>query len=137
VSLLVLPLLLLAVGCTATTTVTFKGPPGTVMFVNGQPYHLPAPIDLTRPASPGGSTRHDVSVIATVGSQEVRATGHIDVFGFTESDFDKVAVNVCDMQEGQLANLLNGTTVVFRGQSASRQPLYELTLKPGGTGPPK
>ena len=128
-------LMLLLVGCTGTTKVTFRGPPGTVLFVDGKPYHLPTPIELTRPANAGGSTRHDVSLVATVASQELRATGHIDMFGYTESDVDKIATNTCDLQEGQLANLLDGKVVVFRGQSASRQPLYDLTLSQGSAAP--
>jgi len=121
-------MMLMAVGCSGTTTVTFHAPPGTVMFVDGVPHHLPGPIDLTRPASVGASTRHDVSLVATVASTELRAKGHIDMFGYTESDVDATAANICDLQEGHLANLLEGKTVVFKGQSASRQPLYELTL---------
>ncbi len=50
------------------------------------------------------------------------------MFGFTESDLDKIAPNICDLQEGLLANLFEGKTLVFKGQSASRQPLYNLTL---------
>ncbi len=121
-------MMLMAVGCTATTVLTFRAPPNTVMFVDGQPYHIPGAIEFTRPAESDGSIRHDILLIATVASKELRAKGYIDMFGFIESDVDKVAANICDLQEGQLANVFEGTTLVFKGQSASRQPLYELTL---------
>jgi hypothetical protein len=124
----IIGMMLMAVGCTATSVVTFRAPPGSVMFVDGQPYHIPGPIELTRPAGADGSIRHDISLIATVASKELRAKGYIDMFGFTESDLDKIAPNICDLQEGLLANLFEGKTLVFKGQSASRQPLYNLTL---------
>ena len=123
----VMAVLLVTTGCYS-TSINFEGPPKSVMFVEGKPHHLPASIELARPGGTSGKTRHDVSLVSTVGSQELRAKGHIDVFAYEESDVDKMAVNTCVMDEGHLSNLLEGNIVVFTGQSASRQPLYELTL---------
>jgi hypothetical protein len=119
--------LLLAAGC-ASTRITFVGPPGSVITINDKPHHLPATVELTRPAGAGGSTRHNVALVSTVQSKELRAKGHLDLFGYNESDLDKLAVNTCNLDEAQLARILGGTVVIFRGQSASRQPLYDLTL---------
>jgi hypothetical protein len=120
---------LLTVGCTSTTRINFQGPPGAVMFVDKKPYHLPAQIELSRPGGDSGSKRHGVSVAFTAQQgRDVRANGYIDVFGYTESDLDKTAFNPCILDESQLLKTLDGTVVVFRGQSASRQPLYDLTL---------
>lgn len=121
-----LAMLLMTVGC-ATTRINFEGPPGTVMFIDNKPYHLPTDVELSRPGS-SGTSRHDVSLVATVNQQELRAKGHIDVFGYNESDVDKFAPNVCRLDEEHLAQVQNGTVVIFKGQSASRQPIYELTL---------
>jgi hypothetical protein len=122
----ILAMSVLMVGC-AKTRINFVGPPGSVLFVEGKPHHLPASVELSRPGS-SGSQRHDVSLVAKVRSTELRAKGHIDVFGYAESDLDKTAVNTCDLDEPHLAQILDGKVVVFRGQSASRQPLYDLTL---------
>jgi hypothetical protein len=99
------------------------------MSVDDKPYHLPAQVELTRPGSAGQSKRHDVSLVFTSQqSREVRAKGYIDVFGYNESDVDRLVVNTCNLDESQLVKILDGTVVIFKGQSASRQPLYELTL---------
>ena len=119
-------MLLLAGGCT-TTKVNFNGPPNTVMSVDGKRYVLPAQIEMSRPA-PGGSTRHDVSLVATVHSKELRAKGYINILGYEETDADKLAVNTCNLDEDQLAKIFDGNVLRFTGQSASRQPLYEMTL---------
>jgi hypothetical protein len=117
------------IGCTSTTTVNFTGPAGSVLYVDDKPYHLPATVKLTRPSGSSGSKRHDAGLAFTTGqSQEIRAKGYIDVFGYNESDIDKIAVNQCILDEAQLVKMINGSTVVFRGQSASRQPLYDLAL---------
>lgn len=120
-------MLLLSAGC-ASTRLSFVGPPGTVLFIDDKPYHLPATIDLSRPAGSSGSSRHSAEVVATVQSKELRAAGHIDLYGFRESDFDRTAINTCNLDETNLARIFDGAVVVFRGQSASRQPLYDLSL---------
>ena len=125
----VVGVMLLMLGCSSSTRVTFIGPPGSVMFVNDKAYHLPAQVELERPGSVGQSKRHDVSLVFTSEqSKEVRAKGHIDMFGYNESDVDRLAENTCYLDESQLVRILDGTVVIFKGQSATRQPLYELTL---------
>jgi hypothetical protein len=124
----VVGMMLVMVGCSS-TKVVFNGPPGTVMSVSDKPYHLPAQIELERPGSVGQTKRYDVSLVFTTRqSQEVRAKGHIDMIGYNESDADRLAVNTCNLNESELVRLLDGTVVIFKGQSASRQPIYELTL---------
>ena len=121
--------LLLTAGCTTPTRVTFNGPPGSVMFVDAKGYHLPAQVELGRPEAVGQSKRYDVSLVFTSQeSKEVRAKGHIDMLGYNETDVDRLAVNTCNLDESQLVKIPNGTVVIFKGQSASRQPLYEMTL---------
>lgn len=122
--------MLLTIGCTSTTRVNFNGPPGSVLYIDDKPHHLPATVELTRPSGSSGSKRHDAGLVFNLTGQpgEIRARGYIDVFGYNESDVDKVAVNTCNLDEAQLAKIPNGTTVIFKGQSASRQPLYDLTL---------
>ena len=121
-----LAMMLLSVGCT-TTRVNFNGPPNTVMAVDGKRYTLPAQIEMSRPA-PGQTTKHEVSLVATVASKELRAKGNINVFGYDETEADKLAVNTCNLDEAQLAKIFDGNVMRFTGQSASRQPLYELML---------
>jgi hypothetical protein len=121
-----LAMMLLSVGCT-TTRVNFNGPPNTVMMVDGKRYTLPAQIEMSRPA-PGGTTKHDVALVTTVQSKELRAKGHINVFGYDETEADKLAVHTCNLDEAQLANIFSGNVMRFTGQTASRQPLYELML---------
>src|SRR5262245_32142440 len=81
--------MLLTSGCYS-TRINFEGPPQSVMFVEGKPHHLPDSIELSRPGGTSGSNRHDVSLVTTVGKQELRAKGHIDVFAYEESDIDKM-----------------------------------------------
>jgi hypothetical protein len=124
-------LTLLLVGCTETTRINFQGPSGAVLTVDGKPHHIPAAIDISRPKDQGGAKRHPVTLVFTSqASQEIRAQGYIDMFGYHETELDKASVNTCVLDEAQLVKIPQGTTVVFRGQSASRQALYELTLKP-------
>lgn len=122
--------MLLMTGCTSTTRVNFKGPPGSVLYIDDKPHHLPATVELSRPGGSAGSMRHNAGLVFNLPGQpgETRATGFIDVFGYNESDVDKVAVSTCNLDEEQLAMIRDGTTVIFKGQSASRQPLYDLTL---------
>jgi hypothetical protein len=122
--------MLLMVGCTSTTTVNFRGPSGSVLTVDDKPYHLPATIDLTRPSTTGGSMRHEASLSFTSAqSQEISAKGYLDTFGYVESDLDKQALNTCTLDEEQLVKIPDGKTLIFRGQSASHQLIYELTLR--------
>jgi hypothetical protein len=116
----------LMIGCT-TTRVNFDGPPNTVLSVDGKRYVLPAQVEMSRPG-PGSSTRHEVALVATVQNQELRAKGHIDVMGYEETDADKMAINTCHLDEDHLSQIFSGNVLRFTGQSASRQPLYEMML---------
>jgi hypothetical protein len=121
--------MLLMIGCTPTTTVNFSGPPGSVLHIDDKSYDLPATVELARPCGSGGAKRYDASFAFTPAqSQEIRAEGYIDVFGYEESDNDKDAVNQCVFDEAQWVMMVNGTTVVFTQQSVGRQPLYDLAL---------
>ncbi|HSV15046.1 MAG TPA: hypothetical protein VLI90_12375 [Tepidisphaeraceae bacterium] len=123
-------MLLITIGCTATSKVVFNGLPGAVLFLDGQPHHLPSDVKFTRPASASGSTQHDADLAFTSSqSKEIRATGTLNAFAYTESDFDKVAVATCNLGEEQLVKIPNGTTLIFKGQTANRQALYKLTPK--------
>ena len=125
----VFAMMLLMVGCTSPTRVMFNGPPNSVLFVNEKPYHLPTQVELERPASAGESKRYDVSLAYT--SQQgrnVNIKGFLDMIGYNESDVDKMAVVTCNLDEEQLVKVLDGSAVIFKGQSASRQPVYELTF---------
>jgi hypothetical protein len=122
-------MLLMTIGCTATTRVAFNGPPGSVLFVDDKPYHLPTTIEFTRPAGSSGSTQHSALLAYSLNSQEVRAAGDLEAFAYTESDVDKVAIVTCNLDEQHLAKIPYGTTLIFKGQTASRQPCFELTLK--------
>ena len=125
----VLSLLLLTVGCSSPTRVMFNGPPNSVLFVNDKPYHLPAQVELERPASAGPPKRYDVSLAFTSQqARDVRTKGYLDLFPYNESDVDRLAVVTCNLDEEQIVKTLDGTVVIFKGQSASRQPVYELTL---------
>jgi hypothetical protein len=125
----VVGIMLLMVGCSSSTRVNFNGPPGSVLTVDDKPYHLPASVELERPGGVGESKRYDASLVFTSqDGREVRTKGHLDMLGFNESDVDRLAVNTCELDETQLVKTLNGTVVIFKGQSASRQPIYELTL---------
>ena len=118
-----------SVGCTSTTPIAFQAPPGTVLFVDGKPHHLPGAVTFSHPKSAGESKRHTVSLVSSVQQQELRASGYIDVFGYTESDLDKQVFSTCVLDEANLARINENTTVVFRGETASRQHLYDLSLK--------
>jgi hypothetical protein len=124
-----LALLLLTVGCSTPTRVMFNGPPNSVLFVNEKPYHLPAQVELERPPSGGQPKRYDASLAFTSQQgKEVRTKGFLDLFPYNESDVDNLAVVTCNLDEEQLVKTLDGTVVIFKGQSASRQRVYELTF---------
>ncbi len=119
---------LLAAACSP-TRINFDAPPGSVMFVNDKPYHLPAQIEFLRPAGVGQSNRYNISLVFTLPNVgEVRAKGFIDVYGYAESDVDKLVANSYKLDDDNLAKLTQGTTLVFKAHTSSRQPLYDLTL---------
>src|SRR3954470_12674008 len=120
-------LLACVAGC-ASAPVTFEAPPGTVMFVDGKPYHLPSEVEFSRPADASGSHKYKIRLVFTTPQGEVHAKGLALVFGYAESDIDKLVKNSCKFSDDQLAKLAAGTTMVYKVQTASRQPLLELTL---------
>jgi len=126
---LVATVLLMAIGCTATSRVAFNGPPGTVLFIDDEPYHLPTTVEFTRPAGSTGSTRHSAGLAYTLNGQDVKAAGYLDAFAYTESSIDEISTATCKFDAAQLALIPDGKTLVYKGQTASRQPCYELTLK--------
>ncbi len=94
-----------------------------------KPYHLPSQIEFYRPAGQGQSNRYNISMAFSLPETgEVRAKGFIDVYGYTESDVDKVVANNCKLDNAQLIKLAGGTTLIYKAQTASRQPLFDLTL---------
>ena len=117
----------LVVGCSP-TPVMFDGPPGTVLFVDGKPYHLPSSVEFWRPGGNGASNRYNISLAFNTPTGDVHARGHIDVYGYTESDVDKMVTNTCKFEDAQLADLAAGQTLVYKAKTASKQPLYDLTL---------
>ena len=123
-------LLIAACGCSSTTHINFQAPPGSVLTVDGKPYHLPASIPLSHPGEVGESKKYPVTLVATVQQRELRANGSLEVFGYHASDQDKDLTSTCVLDEENLARLFNNTKVIFTGQTASRQHLYDLMLKP-------
>ena len=117
----------LVAGCSP-TPVVFDGPRGSVLFVDGKPYHLPSSVEFYRPGGVGQSNRYDVTLVFATATGDVHAVGHIDVYGYTESDVDKLVTNTCKFEDQQLADLVAGQTLVYKAKTASKQPLYDLTL---------
>ena len=114
-------------GCSS-TPVVFDGPPGTVLFVDGKPYHLPATVEFWRPGGVGQSNRYDIGLAFGTPKGDVNAQGYLDVYGYTESDVDRVVTNTCKFEDDQLANLAAGTTLIYKVKTSSKQPLFDLTL---------
>jgi hypothetical protein len=122
--------LAMALACVAgcsTTPISFEGPPGTVMFVDGKPYNLPSQVEFSRPSG-GESNKYNVRLIFTAQQGEVHAKGQALVFGYVESDLDKVVKNSCQFSDAELAKLAAGTVLVYKIKTASRQSLMDLTL---------
>jgi hypothetical protein len=121
-------LALLLAACSP-TRISFDGPPNTVMFVNDKPYHLPTQVEFLRPAGVGDHNRYNISLVFnTPLSGEIHAKGYIDVYGYTESEMDKLVTNNCKLNDSELDNLAAGKTLVYKLQTSSRQPLADLTL---------
>ena len=114
-------------GCSS-TPIGFAGPPGAVVFINGEPRHLPTSYELFRPAGVGQSNRYEIRLVFSGPQGEIHAKGEALVWGYTESDVDRVVVNTCTFNDSELANLAAGKTLVYKVQTASRQPLMDLTL---------
>jgi len=118
----------LLAGCSSTPVYFEGGPPGTVMFVDGKPYHLPSRVEFWRYAGNGQSNRYNIEMVFSTPTGDVTAKGYIDVYGFAESEVDKVVSNSCKFEDAQLASLAGGQTLIYKAVTASKQPLYDLTL---------
>jgi len=119
---------LLTLAACSPTRVVFDGPPGTVMYVDDKPYHLPSQIEFLRPAGQGQSNRYNIGLVFKTSAGDVHAAGTIDVYGFYESDIDKTVTNQCRFSDTELTNLANGQPTVYKAVTASKQPLFDLTL---------
>jgi hypothetical protein len=115
-------------GCSP-TPIYFQAAPGTVLFVNDKPHHLPASVEFSRYAGNGQANRYDVRLVFSTPAGDVRARGTIEIYGYTESDLDPYVTNQCEFTGEQLASLAEGKTLVYKGVTVSKQPLFELTLK--------
>lgn len=120
----------LAWGCSAPVTrVEFRAPAGSTMTLAGHQYQLPSIVPLKRPRQTGHSRKSDVSfTFANVDNQTISAEGIIEIFGYDQTDLDRLATNVCEMPPAELAKLTDGFAVVFDGTSASKQSLYHLII---------
>jgi len=121
----------LAVGCASpTTAVEFRAPAGSRMTYDGKRYDLPAVVPLTRPGDdPKKVDRADVLfTFITSAADELPAEGVLEVFGYDETDVDRLSANTCEITENELQQLVQGFAVVFEGTSASKQPIYRLTI---------
>jgi hypothetical protein len=117
-----------ATGC-APSRISFEGPPGTVLFVDDKPYHIPTYVKFSRYAGNGEAHRYNVRLVFTMPAGDVHARGTIDIYGYTESDIDRIVINRCVFTDEQLASLAGGKILVYKGVTASKQPLFDLTLK--------
>ena len=122
-------------GCSSppVTSVDFNGPPGSTITIDKKAYPLPATVALPRPKESGKTLRQDVElyvpgVTSSSGARMLDAEGVIDVFGYNESDVDRLATNTCNFGNDDLNKVLDGYAVIFDGSSPSGQKLYHLIL---------
>ena len=120
--------LFILVGCGSPTKVQFVGPPGTTMELGGTKYTLPTVVSLNRPGKPGESSRSDVLLAVPFRSQTVIAEGVMETFGYNETDVDRLSTNTCNITDAEMLKILDGFAVVFDGYSASKQPIYKMTV---------
>jgi hypothetical protein len=123
------------VGCSAppTTSIDFNGPPGSIITIDHKPYQLPATIALARPREAGKTVRQDVelyvpAVPSASGPRLLDSEGIIDIFGYNETDVDRLATNTCNFGNDDLNKVLDGYAVIFDGTSPSGQKLYHMIL---------
>jgi hypothetical protein len=134
----ILPSLILsccAIGCSSppTTKVDFVGPSGSVITIDHKAYPLPATVALPRPSEKGKTKRQDVELYVPAvqvadGVRVLDAEGVIDVFGYAETDVDRLATNTCNFSNEELLKILDGYAVIFDGTSPSSQKLYHMIL---------
>jgi hypothetical protein len=123
------------VGCSAppTTKVDFNGPPGSVITIDSKAYPLPATVALPRPKDAGKTLRKDVELYVPAvqnasGANLLDAEGIIDVFGYNETDVDRLATNTCNFNSEELNKVIDGYAVIFDGTSPSGQKLYHMII---------
>lgn len=124
-----------AIGCSSppTTKVDFVGPPGSVITMDNKAYTMPATVALPRPKEKGKTKRQDVElyvpgVQVAEGARVLDAEGVIDIFGYDETDVDRLATNTCNFSNDELVKILDGYAVIFDGTSPSSQKLYHVIL---------
>jgi hypothetical protein len=120
----------LLVGCAQPMTpVDFHAPAGSTMTFNGKTFNLPAVVPLPRPNRVGDVTHSTVSfTFPGPSSQSITASGALDVFGYDETDLDRLSDNPCDITDSQIGQLLDGYAIEFKGTSASKQPIFHLII---------
>jgi len=125
----------LLVGCGSglATKVDFVAPPGSVLTLEKKDYPLPATIALSRPKDPGAITRDDVEIHVPAvktdkGPQSLDAEGVLEIYGYNESDVDRLATNTCNLSDEELEKAIQGYAVIFEGSSPTQQKLYRLTI---------
>ena len=83
---------------------------------------------VLRPAGNGQSNRYNIVLAFNTSAGVIRAKGYADVYGFVESDVDKMVQNNCDFTSQQLTDLANGQSLLYKVSTASKQPLFDLKL---------
>jgi hypothetical protein len=111
------------------TKVDFVAPAGSVLRLEKRQYTLPATVALERPGDKGKANRKNVNfVFPNVNGQTLVADGVILVFGYDETDVDRLASNTCTIGPDQLQQAAGGYAVIFEGTSASGQKIYRMTI---------
>jgi hypothetical protein len=125
-----LGLVSMLVGCAQPMTpVDFHAPAGSTMAFGGKTFNLPAVVPLPRPDRVGDVNHSTVSFTFTgPDHQPIVAAGVLDVYGYDETDLDRLSDNPCDITDSQIGQLLDGYAIEFKGTSASKQPIYHLII---------
>jgi hypothetical protein len=116
-------------GCASPPTlVRVNAPAGSTMSVEGKKYDLPGTVTVQRPRKAGDERREDVAFTFPVEGQTIAAQGVLQVFGYNESDVDRLSANTCTIGEAELAQLLEGYALIFDAYSASKQHVFKMTI---------
>ena len=118
------------VGCTQPMTpVDFHAPAGSTMAFGGKTFNLPAVVPLPRPTRVGDVNHSTVSfTFPGPENQSVSASGVLDVYGYKETDVDRLADNPCNITDAQIGKLLEGYAVELNGTAADHQPIYRVII---------
>jgi hypothetical protein len=118
-----------APGCASPPTVVrVNAPAGSTMSVGGKKYDLPGAVTVQRPRKAGDERREDVAFTFLALGQTIGAQGVLQVFGYNESDVDRLSANACTIGEAELGQLLEGYALIFDGYSASKQHVFKMTI---------